>query len=161
MDFSEYHSEEVISFFWRSVYFIMICVLNQTLSLLHNYAPHIFYRLKVLMSMNQMDLKYRQLRARRALSPYTLYSNSALLVLNGTSLSCNNALLASRLTIWPFEKQLEYFSRTQLSTVFLRKFDSKMQQNLYNVCDTTAAIPFLSKFLIDCYINLCLRAKGC
>ena len=94
VDFSECHSEEVISFFWRSVYFIMICVLNQTLSLLHNYAPHIFYRLKVLMSMNQMDLKYRQLRARRALSPYTLYSNSALLVLNGTSLSCNNALLA-------------------------------------------------------------------
>ena len=53
-----------------------------------------------------VNLKYRQLRARRALleikdvplrtrrALLTLYSNSTLLVLNGTSLSCNNALLA-------------------------------------------------------------------
>ena len=34
------------------------------------------------------------LRTRRALLPLTLYSDSALLVLNGTSLSCNNTLLA-------------------------------------------------------------------
>ena len=34
------------------------------------------------------------LRTRRALSPYTLYSNSALLVLNGTSLNIDSALLA-------------------------------------------------------------------
>ena len=39
-----------------------------------------------------------QLRPRRALSPYTLYNNSALLVLNGTSLNCNNALLHSKNT---------------------------------------------------------------
>ena len=44
--------------------------------------------------MRNVILVYRQLRARRALLPYTLYSNSALLVLNGTYLSCNNALLA-------------------------------------------------------------------
>ena len=57
---------------------------------------------------NTTTTTYRQLRARRALLqindvplrtrrellPLTLYSNSALLVLNGTSLSCNNALLA-------------------------------------------------------------------
>ena len=55
-----------------------------------------------------LELTYRQLRARRALLqikdvplrtrrgllPLTLYSNSAFLVLNRTSLSCNNALLA-------------------------------------------------------------------
>ena len=34
------------------------------------------------------------LRTRRALLPWALYSNSTLLVLNGTSLNCNNALLA-------------------------------------------------------------------
>ena len=34
------------------------------------------------------------LRTRRALLPLTLYSDNALLVLNGTSLSYNNALLA-------------------------------------------------------------------
>ena len=42
----------------------------------------------------ELNTEYRQLRARRALLPLTLYSNSALLVLNRTSLSCNNALLA-------------------------------------------------------------------
>ena len=41
-----------------------------------------------------LQIKDLPLRTRRALSPYTLYSNSALLVLNGTSLNCNNALLA-------------------------------------------------------------------
>ena len=41
-----------------------------------------------------MHIKDVPLRTRRALLPFTLYSNSALLVLNGTSLSCNNALLA-------------------------------------------------------------------
>ena len=58
--------------------------------------------------MFPVEVTYRQLRARRALLqiknvplrtrrellPLTLYSDSALLVLNGTSLSCNNALLA-------------------------------------------------------------------
>ena len=34
------------------------------------------------------------LRTRRALSPYILYSDSALLVLNEMSLNCNNTLLA-------------------------------------------------------------------
>ena len=34
------------------------------------------------------------LRTRRAVSLYKVYVNSALLVLNGTSLICNNALLA-------------------------------------------------------------------
>ena len=41
-----------------------------------------------------LQIKDVPLRTRRALLPLTLYSNSALLVLNGTSLSCNNALLA-------------------------------------------------------------------
>ena len=39
-------------------------------------------------------LTSRQLRARRALLLYKVNGNSALLVLNGTSLICNNALLA-------------------------------------------------------------------
>ena len=39
-------------------------------------------------------LIYHQLRTRRALSLYRVYGDSALLVLNGTSLSCNNALMA-------------------------------------------------------------------
>ena len=39
-------------------------------------------------------IKHRQLRARRALSLYKVNGNSALLVLNGTSLHGNNALLA-------------------------------------------------------------------
>ena len=57
---------------------------------------------------HQRLLTYRQLRARRALLQckdvplrtrralllYKVYGNSALLVLNGTSLNCNNALLA-------------------------------------------------------------------
>ena len=41
-----------------------------------------------------LQIKDVPLRTRRALLPLILYSNSALLVLNGTSLSCNNALLA-------------------------------------------------------------------
>ena len=41
-----------------------------------------------------LQIKDVPLRTRRALLPLTLYSNSALLVLNKTSLSCNNALLA-------------------------------------------------------------------
>ena len=41
-----------------------------------------------------LQIKDVPLRTRRALLPLTLYSNSALLVLSGTSLSCNNALLA-------------------------------------------------------------------
>ena len=41
-----------------------------------------------------LQIKDVPLRTRRALLPLTLYSNSALLVLNGTSLSCNNSLLA-------------------------------------------------------------------
>ena len=39
-------------------------------------------------------LKDVPLRTRRALSLYKVNDNSALLVLNGTSLICNNALLA-------------------------------------------------------------------
>ena len=41
-----------------------------------------------------MQIKDVPLRTRRALLPMTLYSDIALLVLNGTSLTCNNALLA-------------------------------------------------------------------
>ena len=41
-----------------------------------------------------LQIKDVPLRTRRALLPLTLYSNSTLLVLNGTSLSCNNAFLA-------------------------------------------------------------------
>ena len=41
-----------------------------------------------------LQIKDVPLRTRRALLPLTLYSDSALLVLNGTSLSCNNTLLA-------------------------------------------------------------------
>ena len=41
-----------------------------------------------------LQIKDVPLRTRRALSPYTLYSNNALLVLNGTSLNYNNGLLA-------------------------------------------------------------------
>ena len=62
----------------------------------------------VIMPMRKYKCKYRQLRARRALLQfkdvplrtrralllYKVYGDSALLVLNGTSLICNNALLA-------------------------------------------------------------------
>ena len=41
-----------------------------------------------------LQLKDVPLRTRRALSLYKVVGDSALLVLNGTSLSCNNALLA-------------------------------------------------------------------
>ena len=41
-----------------------------------------------------LQIKDVPLRTRRVLLPLTVYSNSALLVLNGTSLICNNALLA-------------------------------------------------------------------
>ena len=41
-----------------------------------------------------LQLKDDPLRTRRALSLYKVNGNSALLVLNGTSLICNNALLA-------------------------------------------------------------------
>ena len=41
-----------------------------------------------------LQLKDVPLRTRRALLLYKVNGNSALLVLNGTSLSCNNALLA-------------------------------------------------------------------
>ena len=44
-----------------------------------------------------LQIKDVTLRTRRALSPYNWYSNSALLVLNGTSFNCNNALLALKL----------------------------------------------------------------
>ena len=74
-------------------------------------------KLQILWSSVTMYKTYRQLRARRALLqikdvplrtrrallPLTLYSNSALLVLNGTSLSCNNALLALN---WRYDKAI-------------------------------------------------------
>ena len=41
-----------------------------------------------------LQLKDVPLRTRRALSLHKVYGNSALLVLNGTSLVCNSALLA-------------------------------------------------------------------
>ena len=41
-----------------------------------------------------LQIKDVPLRTRRALSLYKVSGNSALLVLNGTSLICNNALLA-------------------------------------------------------------------
>ena len=41
-----------------------------------------------------LQFKDVPLKTRRALLPYTVYGDSALLVLNGTSLICNNALLA-------------------------------------------------------------------
>ena len=43
--------------------------------------------------MALLQFKDVSLSTRRALSQYTLYMNSALLVLNGTSLNSNNALL--------------------------------------------------------------------
>ena len=41
-----------------------------------------------------LQLKDVLLRTRRALSLYKVYGDSSLSVLNGTSLNCNNALLA-------------------------------------------------------------------
>ena len=56
------------------------------------------------------------LRTRRALSPYTLYSDSAILVLNGTSLNIVNALLALNLTNIAFQTMIrEYAVKVQTS----------------------------------------------
>ena len=41
-----------------------------------------------------LQFKDVPLRTRKALSLYNVYGDSALLVLSGTSLNCNNALLA-------------------------------------------------------------------
>ena len=56
---------------------------------------------RVLLCLSYRQLRVRRallqdvpLRTRRTLSLYKVNGNSALLVLNGTSLSCNNALLA-------------------------------------------------------------------
>ena len=45
------------------------------------------------MSYNIFFPSYRQLRARRVLSLYKVYGDSALLVLNGTSLNSDSAVL--------------------------------------------------------------------
>ena len=57
-----------------------------------------------------LQIKDVLLRTRRALLPLTLYSNSALLVLNGTSLSCNNALLALN---WQYAYKTHLYKHTQ------------------------------------------------
>ena len=91
-----------------------------------------------------LQCKDDPLRARRALSLYKVYGSSALLVLNGTSLNCSNALLALN---WRFVKSLSHqihiqwlcwtwnawccgivkltFQLTMLSTVFNRASELK------------------------------------
>ena len=60
--------------------------------------------------MMLLQFKDVPLRTRRALSPLTLYNNSALLVLSGTSLNCRNALLALN---WWSKDVSNYFQNAQ------------------------------------------------
>ena len=59
----------------------------------YNFTPQALYR-QMRARRALLQLKEVPLRTRRALLLYKVYGDSALLVLNGTSLICNNALLA-------------------------------------------------------------------
>ena len=70
-----------------------------------------------------MQFKDVPLRTRRALLLYKVYGNSALLVLNGTSLICNNALLALnwRHTFMPLIKWDKFFT-SYLFKIFIWEY---------------------------------------
>ena len=78
----------ILSYFYSKFYHSFILLLSFNLS----YKYYWYRQLRARRAL--LQIKDVPLRTRRALSPYTLYSNSALLVLNRTSLKCNNALLA-------------------------------------------------------------------
>ena len=93
---------------------------------------------RVLVKINDIPL-----RTRRALLPLTLYSDSALLVLNGTSLSCNNTLLALNwwYCMWAWGSRLgnifwhvTTFSLIQLSMQMQGRIQDFQIEGAQNVC---------------------------